>query len=86
MEAVGVITRLLKIKPSCFHFAGTKDKRAITTQLVTAFKVSADKLQKLNPRLRNMRLGNFESETSFTVCAVGPVNDGNINVDMCVIP
>lgn len=60
MEAVSVISRLLKIKPSTFTYAGTKDKRAITSQLITAFKVSAEKLQALNQRLRNMRLGNFE--------------------------
>ena len=60
MEAVAVISRLLKIKPSCFHYAGTKDRRAITSQLITAFKVSAEKLQALNPRLINMHLGNFK--------------------------
>lgn len=60
MDAVSVISRLLKIKSSCFHYAGTKDKRAITTQLLTAFKVSAEKLQALNPKLRNMQLGNFK--------------------------
>ncbi len=60
MEAVSVLSRLLKIKSSCFHFAGTKDKRAVTSQLVTAFKVTAQKLQALNTKLRNMKIGNYE--------------------------
>lgn len=62
MDAVNIISRLLKIKSPCFHFAGTKDKRAITSQLLTAFKVSAEKLQALNAKLRNMQLGNFKFE------------------------
>ena len=60
MDAVSVISRLLKLKPSCFSYAGTKDRRAITSQHLTAFKISANKLQALNHKLRNMKLGNFE--------------------------
>ncbi len=60
MEAVAVLARLLKIKPSCFHYAGTKDKRAIASQFITAFKVPAEKLQNINPRLIHMHVGNFE--------------------------
>ena len=64
MDAVNIMSRLLKLKSSCFHYAGTKDKRAITSQLLTAFKVTAEKLQTLNPKLRNIQLGNFKSVTS----------------------
>ena len=64
MEAISVLSRLLKIKSSCFHYAGTKDRRAITSQLVTAFKVTAERLLALNQKLRNMKLGNFEYERS----------------------
>lgn len=38
MEAVGQISRTLKIKSSNFHYAGTKDRRAVTSQLLTAFR------------------------------------------------
>ena len=38
MEAINFISRLLKVKSSAFHYAGTKDRRAITSQLVTAFR------------------------------------------------
>lgn len=60
MDAVSVLSRLLKVKWSCFSYAGTKDKRAITSQRLAAFKISANRLQGLNHTLRNMKLGNFE--------------------------
>jgi len=28
----------VRMKPSCFQYAGTKDRRAITSQNITAFK------------------------------------------------
>ena len=28
----------IRMKPSCFQYAGTKDRRAITSQNITAFK------------------------------------------------
>lgn len=42
-----------------FTFAGTKDRRGITSQWVTAHKVKAERLLALNKGLRNMSLGNF---------------------------
>lgn len=38
MEAVSQISRTLKIKSSNFRYAGTKDRRAVTSQLLTAFR------------------------------------------------
>jgi tRNA pseudouridine13 synthase len=60
MDAVCLIAGMLGLKASFFRFAGMKDRRAISSQLLTAFKVSAEKLQALNPKLRNMQLGNFK--------------------------
>lgn len=48
--ALGVVARMLHCQPRSFGFAGTKDKRGVTTQWVTAFKVSPAKLAALNPR------------------------------------
>ena len=42
-----------------FAFAGTKDKRGITVQRVTAFHIAPARLAGLNARLYNIRLGNF---------------------------
>jgi tRNA pseudouridine13 synthase len=48
--ALGVVARMLHCQSRSFGFAGTKDKRGVTTQWVTAFKVAPAKLAALNPR------------------------------------
>lgn len=58
-DSLTVIGRMLHVQPKNFGFAGTKDKRAITTQQVTVFKQSAAKMAALNQRLFGMRVGNF---------------------------
>ncbi|XP_067682997.1 pseudouridylate synthase 7 homolog [Haliotis asinina] len=59
MDAINLISRLARLKTHLFSYAGTKDKRAKTSQEITAFKVTANKLQAVNARLRNMMMGNF---------------------------
>ncbi|KAL1503112.1 hypothetical protein AB1Y20_011175 [Prymnesium parvum] len=44
LDALGQIARALRLNPNLFTFAGTKDRRAVTTQRVTAFRVTADRL------------------------------------------
>ncbi|KAF8668846.1 hypothetical protein HU200_052047 [Digitaria exilis] len=58
-EALGVIGKMLGVQPRSFGFAGTKDKRAVTTQQVTLFKVHASRLDALNSNLTGIRVGNF---------------------------
>ncbi|WVZ99174.1 hypothetical protein U9M48_044508, partial [Paspalum notatum var. saurae] len=58
-EALGVIGKMLGLQPRAFGFAGTKDKRAVTTQQVTVFKVHASRLASLNKRLFGIKVGNF---------------------------
>ncbi|KAG6647237.1 hypothetical protein CIPAW_07G064800 [Carya illinoinensis] len=58
-EALGVIGKMLGIQPRSFGFAGTKDKRAISTQRVTVFKQHATKLAALNARLIGIKVGDF---------------------------
>ncbi|CAK9296823.1 unnamed protein product [Gordionus sp. m RMFG-2023] len=48
IHAVSKISRLLGIKSSRFSYAGTKDKRALTTQRMSVFKVEAKKLAGIN--------------------------------------
>ncbi|XP_057372375.1 pseudouridylate synthase 7 homolog [Daphnia carinata] len=59
MEAVNTVARIIKMKPACFMTAGTKDKRAITSQLVTVKSVEPLKL--LNSVRSNAKIavGNF---------------------------
>ncbi|KAL7062101.1 hypothetical protein AAHC03_01266 [Spirometra sp. Aus1] len=41
------------------YYAGTKDKRAITTQRVSVKNISSKRLASLNPRLNGIKVGNF---------------------------
>ncbi|KAG0250484.1 multisubstrate pseudouridine synthase 7 [Mortierella polycephala] len=59
MEAINHLTATLRVPGKVFSFAGTKDRRGVTSQWVTAHKVKAERLVGLNKSLRNMRLGNF---------------------------
>ncbi|KAK3818582.1 MAG: pseudouridine synthase [Benniella sp.] len=59
MEAINFLTGALRVPSKVFTIAGTKDRRGVTSQWVTAHKVKAERLVGLNKSLRNMRLGNF---------------------------
>eukprot|EP01018_Ginkgo_biloba_P022079 Gb_26326 [translate_table: standard] len=58
-EVLMVIGRMLGVQPRSFGIAGTKDKRAVTTQQVTVFKQHASRLAALNKRLYGIKVGNF---------------------------
>ncbi|XP_073108058.1 uncharacterized protein [Elaeis guineensis] len=58
-EALGVIGKMLGIQQRSFGFAGTKDKRSISTQRVTIFKQHAKRLAALNSRLFGIKVGDF---------------------------
>lgn len=59
MEAVHKLTKFFHINKNMFQFAGTKDKRAITSQEVTVYRVKAEKLVGANRYFYKMALGNF---------------------------
>ncbi|CAL9757451.1 unnamed protein product [Musa acuminata subsp. burmannicoides] len=58
-EALGLIGKMLGVHQRSFGFAGTKDKRAVTTQRVTIFKQHAKRLAELNSRLFGVKVGDF---------------------------
>ncbi|CAH1784910.1 unnamed protein product [Owenia fusiformis] len=59
IEAVNLISKYLRVKPGTFAYAGTKDKRAKTSQHLTIYKVPAERLYALNKCLRGIVLGDF---------------------------
>ncbi len=59
MDAVNHIARMLKIKSSNFGFAGTKDRRAATTQRVSVWRQATDNLNWLNSKAPNIKVGDF---------------------------
>ncbi|KAL6515196.1 hypothetical protein OROHE_018828 [Orobanche hederae] len=58
-EALGLLGKMLGVQPRSFGFAGTKDKRSVSTQRVTVFKQRASKLAALNEKLIGIKVGNF---------------------------
>lgn len=60
MEIISFLARQLKTNPKTFQFAGTKDKRAVTVQRASAFRVDAERLAGQNRQLRNASVGDFE--------------------------
>jgi tRNA pseudouridine13 synthase len=58
VDVVNYLARQLGVKSSVFQSAGLKDRRAITTQYYTAFKVKAESLLALNRSLANVKIGN----------------------------
>lgn len=59
LEACYQIGDCLRIPPSCFSYAGVKDRRAKTTQWFSARKVEPWKLLRRTRSLRNVRIGNI---------------------------
>jgi len=63
MQAVSLLAKNLKIKASLLSFAGTKDKRAKTTQWVCAKKVEPSKICQASCRIKvggKVKVGNFK--------------------------
>ena len=60
MECISWLAKELKIKPNTFQFAGTKDRRAVTVQRVSVYRVFADRMISAGGTLRNAKVGDFE--------------------------
>ena len=60
MEIISYLARQLKVKPQSFQFAGTKDRRAVTVQRVSIYRMHAERMSLLNRSLRNAKIGNYE--------------------------
>ncbi|KAK5574628.1 hypothetical protein RB653_009881 [Dictyostelium firmibasis] len=64
MDTLSMMSRILRNSEKNFSFAGTKDKRGITTQRVTVWKVTPEKLVELNTKLSTLsppvRIGEYK--------------------------
>ncbi|KAL8827095.1 MAG: hypothetical protein Q9191_003394 [Dirinaria sp. TL-2023a] len=60
MEAVVWLAKQLKMQPRSFQFAGTKDRRGVTVQRVSAHRVMADRMMIAGRTLRQAKVGNFQ--------------------------
>lgn len=62
MEVVSLLARFTKQAPRNFNFAGTKDRRAVTAQRISVYRMYAEDLAKLNRNLRQAQIGNYKYE------------------------
>jgi tRNA pseudouridine13 synthase len=62
-DAIHVLTRFLGFKTGQIRFAGTKDKRGVTTQALTMPFIDPLQASRVNSKLisSNMRIGNFSA-------------------------
>lgn len=64
MEAVDLVSKHIRGSSKTFGFAGTKDKRGITSQRVSGLRVSATQLANLNARLNGVKTGDYSYHTT----------------------
>ncbi|KEF57014.1 uncharacterized protein A1O9_07204 [Exophiala aquamarina CBS 119918] len=62
MEVISFLSRQLKMTPKSFNFAGTKDRRGVTVQRVSAYRLDAGRLAGLNRSLRYAAVGDYKYE------------------------
>jgi tRNA pseudouridine13 synthase len=67
--ALEVLAKALGANSKTFDVSGTKDKRAATSQLVTAYHVTAKRMVKLNGITPGLRVGNYQYVK--TPCTLG---------------
>ncbi|EXJ61734.1 hypothetical protein A1O7_02163 [Cladophialophora yegresii CBS 114405] len=60
LEVISYLTKQLKTNTKTFQFAGTKDRRAVTVQRVSAYRVEAERLAGLNRSLKYAAVGDYE--------------------------
>lgn len=59
MDAIFKLAHMLRVNKGIFQYGGTKDRRAKTTQEVTAYKLQIERLEAVSPKLWNMKLGDY---------------------------
>jgi len=62
MEVISYLARQLKLGPQAFQFAGTKDRRGVTAQRVSVYRVHAERMMQVGRTLRNAKIGNYNYE------------------------
>ncbi|CAL1289762.1 unnamed protein product [Larinioides sclopetarius] len=59
MDAINGVASYLRVNPKVFAYAGSKDKRGKTSQLVSAYQISPERLLKINNDFNTIRVGNI---------------------------
>ncbi|CAF0783295.1 unnamed protein product [Brachionus calyciflorus] len=61
IQAVNLIAKNLRLNIKRIGYAGTKDKKAKTTQSISFFKLDPKEIVRLNKSLHNVKLGDFKT-------------------------
>jgi len=59
LQAITALSSQLKIKPAMLTYAGTKDKRAKTSQWISARKIEPSKIIQAAKKCQGVKVGNF---------------------------
>ncbi|KAI2469263.1 pseudouridine synthase [Annulohypoxylon bovei var. microspora] len=62
IEAINQVARFLNLRPAVFGTAGTKDRRAVTSQRVSIRRRNPQSLAALNDKLFGVKIGDFKYE------------------------
>ncbi|VDN57802.1 unnamed protein product [Dracunculus medinensis] len=76
--ALSLLAKFLRVKIANFGICGTKDRRAITHQKVSIYRVEANRLHDLNMRLRGIKLTNFFYHTR--PCRIGELYGNRFSI------
>lgn len=60
LQAIAALSHELKMKPALFAYAGTKDKRAKTSQWISVRKLEPTRIFQAAKRCQGIRVGNFK--------------------------
>jgi tRNA pseudouridine13 synthase len=63
MEVVSFLASQLKLHTRNIQFSGTKDRRAVTVQRMSVYRLREDRLAGLGRNLRNAKIGGFKYES-----------------------
>ena len=60
LQAIATLSHQLKMKPALFSYAGTKDKRAKTSQWICSKKLEPSRISQVMRKCQGIRAGNFK--------------------------
>ena len=62
MEVLFFLASQTKLHIRNFQMAGTKDRRGVTVQRISVYRMTKERLESFNPRLRQSRIGDYKYE------------------------
>jgi tRNA pseudouridine13 synthase len=62
MEIISYLATRMRTQPRTFQFSGTKDRRGVTVQRISAYRMTADALKGVQKSLRGAKIGGIKHE------------------------